>query len=104
MKTKVWFSLGALLATGGAALADEVPVVNKEAQLVLGVPLVGLIVVVVVALLVAFFVTASMKAKLKTATRQSHAANYVRKDSLVLDIKSDRFLYKTEQRRKIEKS
>ena len=104
MKKAVWIC--SLLLSGGAALADHVDQAvdggEKAASLLLGVPTVFLIGVVVVAFIIAFIVTGSMKAKLKTAAHQAHASNYVRKDSLVLDVNRDQFLYDHVERRKIK--
>jgi|GEM_PF-6229037 len=62
---------------------------------------IGLIIVALIALLIALAVVNSMKAKLKTARHQGNAANYMRSNSLTLQVRQDHYLYTTEQRRRI---
>ena len=55
-----------------------------------------------IAMLAAFITVASLKAELKQAEFQSAAAGYVSNGSFALDVRSDHFLYRTTQRRRIE--
>ena len=55
-----------------------------------------------IALMAAFIVVSVLKAELKQAEFQSAAASYVREGSFGLDVRSDHFLYRTTQRRRIE--
>ena len=62
----------------------------------------GLLIVAGIALIAAFAVVGSMKAKLKTARQQHGAAQYMRANSLNLFVRQDHFLYTSEQRRRIQ--
>jgi len=55
-----------------------------------------------IALMAAFITVGVLKAELKQAEFQSAAASYVRENSFALDVRSDHFLYRTTQRRRIE--
>ena len=54
------------------------------------------------ALIVALTVLGVMKGKLKQASRQSAAANYLVGGSFALDLHFDQFLYEETEKRKIE--
>lgn len=56
----------------------------------------------IVCAVIAFGVVSGMAAKLKTAVKQSAAANYVRQGSFNLSRKTDRYMHTTTERRKIE--
>lgn len=56
----------------------------------------------IIAFIIALISVMSMASKLKTATKQAAAANYIRKGSFNLQNKTDRYLYTTTERRKIE--
>ena len=56
------------------------------------------------ALVVALIVVGVLRGQLKQAHSKSAAADYVRPDSFKLDVRYERFLYQSVQRRKIEKS
>ena len=101
---KLFGGLCAFWSLAGVALAESAALedVPSPASLVLGAPSGPLLFVVILALVVAFAITGSMKAKLKTAQFQSNASSYVRKDSLSLHVNVDQFLYETVERRKIE--
>ena len=62
----------------------------------------GLLIVAAIALIVAFAVVGSMKAKLRTARKQQGAAHYMRANSLDLLVRQDYYLYTNEQRRRIQ--
>ena len=61
----------------------------------------GIIIVAVIALIVAFTVIGSMKRKLNTAKKATNARNYVKPNSLYLTVREDRFLYTTETRHRV---
>ena len=63
---------------------------------------VGLLIVALISLVIALSVVSSMKAKLKTARHRQDADQYISRGSLYLTAREDRFLYQTEQRRRIE--
>ena len=75
---------------------------GDAARTVLGSGVGRVLIAAGVALLIAFLVVGRMKAKLKTARFRTDAADYVRKNSLLLSVRQDHFLYSTEQRRRIE--
>lgn len=81
---KKWMMTLGFMFMSGVARAED-----SAGSTVAGVPTAMLGIAFVVALLIAFFITGSMKAKLKTARQKDHATDYVRKDSLKLTIKSD---------------
>jgi len=56
----------------------------------------------IIALIAAFAVVGALIGQLKQAVHQSSAANYEKKGSFKLRVRSDHFLYKNEIRRKIE--
>lgn len=56
------------------------------------------------ALLIAFIVVAGLKAQLNQAEFQSAAGNYLSDDTFELSARSDHFLYRTTERRKIERT
>lgn len=53
----------------------------------------------VIGIVVAFFVTGSMKAQLKTVRSQSGATNYIKQGSMKLNHSSERFLYRNVMKR-----
>ncbi len=53
---------------------------------------------IVIAVVIAFTVIGSMKAKMNTARKKTHAVNYLDGDSLNLRISNDRFLYENTTR------
>jgi len=55
-----------------------------------------------IALVAAFAVVGALKGQLKQAVSQSGASHYIREGSFKLNARSDRFLYETTNRRKIE--
>jgi hypothetical protein len=61
-----------------------------------------LLVAAIIALIAAFGVYGALLGQLKQATKQSSAANYVKKGSFSLHVRYDKFLYETTTRRKIE--
>lgn len=63
---------------------------------------IGLLIVAALSLIIALAVVGSMKAKLKTARHRQDADDYIRRNSLSLIVREDRFLYQTESRRRIE--
>lgn len=81
-------------------LASAAP--SETAASVFSVPGTWMLAVALVALVAALAVTGSMKAKLKTAAQKAAASDYVRADSLELKVNTDRFLYVTEERKRIE--
>lgn len=54
--------------------------------------------------LIAFFVCGTWKRQMKTAVLAKNASNYIPQNGFALIAQDDRFLYRTETRRKIEKS
>ncbi len=60
------------------------------------------IILVIVALIAAGIAVMSMRAKLKTATRNNDAERYVRAGSLKLRVRQDVFMYETVERHKVE--
>ncbi|MBQ4089297.1 MAG: hypothetical protein IJC56_05375 [Clostridia bacterium] len=56
----------------------------------------------VIALIVAAIIVGALLGQLKQATKQNSAANYVKKGSFALNIRYDKYLYTTTNRRKIE--
>ncbi|MBQ3575698.1 MAG: hypothetical protein IJA26_08495 [Clostridia bacterium] len=80
---------------GAAALAE-----STSSDGGLGFPI---IVVIVIALIVAFIVLSKLKAQMKTAKHEQLAMNYVREGSFKLDVSQDIFLYQTEQRQHVPK-
>ena len=63
---------------------------------------VGMAISAFIALLAAFITVGALMAELKQAGFQSAAGSYVREGSFNLDVRSDHFLYRTTQRRRIE--
>lgn len=63
-----------------------------------------LLILAILVLIAAFAVVGSMQAKLKMASHQQSAANYVREGSFELKVKQDCFLYKKVERKKIEQT
>ena len=104
LKYSEFLLTAAALCLPARSLGEEVidAIENEAASQVLGVPSGLLLVVVIIAVIVAFVVTGSMKAKLKTASFKVGAADYIRKDSLNLSENSDIFLYQSVNKRKIE--
>ena len=62
---------------------------------------IGIVIVAVIALIIAFAVIGSMKRKLNTARKLTNAQNYVKPHSLYLTVQEDRFLYTTETRHRV---
>ncbi len=60
-----------------------------------------IILVIIVALVVAFIVLSVLKGQMKTARHERMAMNYVRDGSFNLDVRQDIFLYQTETRQKV---
>jgi len=58
----------------------------------------------ILALIIAMIVVGTLKAQLKQAVHERAAANYVVDGSFALQVRDDRFLYQTTQRRKIEQN
>ncbi len=107
MKKGAW--LAALLPLMGSASAAGYEYTSEyeystqvEDVKVLGVSGIGLLIVIVLALIIAFVVLNSLKAQLKTAKNRADAANYIREGSFELHVNQDRFLYETTQRRRIQ--
>lgn len=88
----------------GLPLLCNVAFAEASGGYALYVPDAYLLILLILALIVAFVVVGNMKAKLKTAKKQAAAANYVREGSLDMRVSQDWFLYKTVDRRKIESS
>jgi len=65
--------------------------------------LVKLAVVILLPLLIAFIVCSSWKKQMKTAVKATAAANYIPTGGFNLTDQTDMFLYRTQERRKIEK-
>ena len=63
-----------------------------------------ILIAAIVALVAAIIVVSGLVSQLKQASHQDSAANYIKPGSFSLDVKSDRFLYRTTNKRKIEKS
>ena len=61
-----------------------------------------LLLTALVALVAALVVLGVLRGQLKQAARQSAASDYLRRDSFMLDVEYDHFLYEQTQRRKIE--
>lgn len=74
-----------------------------EASSVFAVDSAYLIILAVIALIIALVVVINMRAKLRTATHEDAAENYVRSGSFKLSVKQDKFMYETVSRTKIEK-
>ena len=62
----------------------------------------GILIVLLIALVIAFAVVSYMKAKLQTAKKRHNAADYVQRNSLNLFVRQDHYLYTSEQRRRIQ--
>ena len=69
----------------------------------LGIPI-KLGITLVVPILIAFVVCEIWRRQMKTAVLARDAGNYISQNGFVLTAQEDRFLYRTETRRKIEKS
>lgn len=103
MKKSGWMvGLPGMCATALAEAEEPMAEAMDSARSVFAVPGGLILLAVVVALLAALIVLGSMKAKLKTAARQTHAGNYIREGSFNLLIQQDQLLYTTEQRRRVE--
>jgi len=64
----------------------------------------GMAIAAVIALIAAVIVVGVLMGELKQAVFQSAAADYVREGSFALQVRSDHFLYRTTQRRRIERN
>ncbi len=93
-----------LFLNTGIAVAEETASVAETAiaRSPFALPGVWWLLLVIAALIVAFIVIGNMRAQLKTAVKKAGAANYIQEGSLNLDVNYDVFLYRTENRRKIE--
>lgn len=98
---KKWTLSTALLLTFAQIARAEAEPMERVAS-IFAIPGAYLLLLAILALIVAFAVVGRMKAKLKTATKKAYASQYIREGSFDLRIQSDRFLYETVQRRKIE--
>ncbi len=59
---------------------------------------------IILPVLIAFFVCGIWKRQMKTAVPARDARNYIPQNGFTMTVQDDRFLYRTETRRKIEKS
>ena len=57
-------------------------------------PVRNFIICLVIGLVIALIAVGSMKAKLKTVHRRNEASDYLKKDSMKLEVSTDNFLYK----------
>jgi hypothetical protein len=98
---KTWTLTTALLLSYAQIARAEAEPMERAAS-IFAIPGAYLLLLAILALIVAFAVVGRMKAKLKTAAKQAYASRYIREGSFDLRVQSDRFLYETVQRRKIE--
>ncbi len=107
MKKGAWLAallplMGSASAAGYSYTTDYEYSSQVEDIKVLGVSGIGLLIVIVLALIIAFVVLSTLKAQLKAAKNRADAANYIRDGSFELHVNQDRFLYETTQRRRIQ--
>ncbi len=100
MKKFASISAGLLLFGSAFAAGEVAETAAKES--VFSVGFAPILIVVVIALIIAFIVVGNMKAQLKTARHKTEASDYVRPGSFNLSVKQDYFLYRNVERRRIE--
>ena len=89
---------------GGGVFAGVMAVVAVILALMDAITSASMLIAAIAALLIALITVSVLISQLKQAKNQSSASNYVVPGSFCLDYESDRFLYRTTNRRKIEKN
>ena len=89
---------------GAGVFAGVMAVITLILALVDSIGSGTILIAVIAALVAALIVVSVLIGQLKQASNQDSAANYIKPGSFSLDIKSDHFLYRTTNRRKIERN
>lgn len=85
-----------------ASAEETVPTVENGS--VFSIPSGYWLILIIIALLAALIVVGRLKAQLKTASKRHGASDYIRNDSLRLEVSRDIHLYDTVKRTKIQTS